>query len=87
VNWRNQADCARLTVAEFDRLFFENGNSNMAQAICSACVVTDECRDYATRNLIPFGVWGGESGAARRERLDITKTGEPRVHQLDSQAG
>jgi WhiB family redox-sensing transcriptional regulator len=38
-----------------------------AKAICAACRVLTECRDYALRTRQPFGVWGGLDEEQRRD--------------------
>ena len=40
-----------------------------AKAVCSVCPVAPECLDYAFRNFIHTGVWGGKSEMERRKLL------------------
>jgi WhiB family redox-sensing transcriptional regulator len=49
-------------------LFFpERGESTReAKATCATCNVSVECLDYAMRNQIKFGIWGGTSELERR---------------------
>ena len=53
-------------------LFFEQGTKE-AKLICRKCTVREECRDYAVKHFIDFGVWGGmshhELRAYRRKML------------------
>jgi WhiB family transcriptional regulator, redox-sensing transcriptional regulator len=69
VEWSNQAAC--LTAEP--EVFFPIGSSGgaldevtAAKAICAACGVLSECRDYALRTRQPFGVWGGLDEEQRR---------------------
>ena len=41
----------------------------VARRICATCTVQDPCLEYALRNRIDHGVWGG---ASERERRRIT---------------
>ncbi|MDH3753833.1 MAG: WhiB family transcriptional regulator [Acidimicrobiia bacterium] len=40
-----------------------------AQHICSSCPVQERCLEYALRNRIEHGVWGGHSERSRRRIL------------------
>jgi WhiB family transcriptional regulator, redox-sensing transcriptional regulator len=71
VNWRDSSACSGMT-----ELFFPDTTATTAaKAVCADCPVTEQCRSFADEHLIPHGVWGGESGADRRERLRIDKVG------------
>lgn len=78
MNWRDEALCGQavatgeLTQQQADDIFFEWGRPNAAQRYCDACPVSADCLQFATDNRIPYGIFGGEQGAARRERLGIT---------------
>jgi len=41
-----------------------------AKAICEACSVIDECREYALENGEQHGIWGGLNEVERREILN-----------------
>ena len=83
--WMNDAACGQLvrdgllTLDESDAIFFDNGNPQRAQQICANCPVRDECGVWAEEKSIPFGVFAGEQGAPRRERLGIDVSGYPRL--------
>lgn len=48
-----------------------NDGSADAKAICATCSVADECLEYALRNRIERGVWGGKSMHEREEILKL----------------
>jgi len=74
--WRLYAACADLPPDEADRIFFDLAVPNQALAICIDCPVADECRDFATKNAIPYGVWGCETATERRRRVGINLAGD-----------
>lgn len=48
---------------------FHSENYSMirrAIAFCNQCPVIEQCKDYAIRNNITYGVWGGTTGPQRR---------------------
>lgn len=52
----------------------------IAKAICAECPVQDHCLDYALRNGLDHGVWGGASERERRgirRRLRLAKPRGP----------
>lgn len=65
-SWRDRALCRGLDA----RLFFaERGESVQdAKALCRACPVCAECRDFAVDNCEPVGVWGATT-PQERQRL------------------
>ena len=44
-----------------------------AQAICQACPVADECREYALRHRVREGLWGNLTGRQRRDLRMVPK--------------
>ena len=62
--WMDDALCAQ---SDPDAWFPERGESaNAPKRVCAACLVRDECLEYAlTRHEID-GIWGGLSYAERR---------------------
>lgn len=42
----------------------------LAKSVCRACPVREQCLEYAIKNNIPYGVWGGLS---ERERRNLIK--------------
>ena len=63
-DWRSQAACRRMDVSLF---FTEVGrNLNAARRVCNACPVELACLQFAVRERIPHGVFGGKSPKERR---------------------
>lgn len=69
-DWRQRASCA--TIVDPD-VFFPIGTTGQAldqieaaKAICSTCVVKQECLDWALATHQETGVWGGLSEDERR---------------------
>ncbi|MFK0294740.1 WhiB family transcriptional regulator [Streptomyces sp. NPDC090442] len=48
--------------------------SDRAKAACVPCPLIEACLDYALRNEVRHGVWGGLSA---RERKQLPRTGSP----------
>jgi WhiB family redox-sensing transcriptional regulator len=66
--WRNQANCLGEDVNIF---FAEKGDAGvhalqLAKELCSVCLVSQECLDYALDNSISVGVYGGYTATQRR---------------------
>ena len=59
-SWRQQSLCADQT-----DIFFSGKRIDEAKSICGQCPVQSQCLDFAIRNDIPDGVWGG---LTRKER-------------------
>ncbi len=66
VKWMDQMSCT----PEDTEMFFSGVEKAQlaAKAICRACVVRGECLDYALKNRIDYGVWGGLNEDERKER-------------------
>lgn len=67
VEWMAEAAC-RVKPPEF---FFPADGSGVEEAIkvCGGCAVKSECLEYALKNRIDHGVWGGTSERERRRIL------------------
>ena len=62
--WQIQANCLGV---DPDLFFPERGASTReAKAVCRACVVREDCLEYALVNGEKFGIWGGLSERERR---------------------
>ncbi len=63
-DWQNYANCLGV---DPDLFFPERGASTKeAKAVCQACVVREDCLEYALENSEKFGIWGGLSERERR---------------------
>lgn len=63
-SWQLYANCLGV---DPDLFFPERGASTKeAKAVCRACVVREECLEYALDNSEKFGIWGGLSERERR---------------------
>ncbi|MGI8794920.1 MAG: WhiB family transcriptional regulator [Acidimicrobiales bacterium] len=66
-NWMDDGMCRDLDPAIF---FPSDGvGVEIARTICGECPVRDECLEFALRNRIDHGVWGGASERQRRRVL------------------
>ena len=65
--------CAKLHDKDY---FFPTGKVQEAerlpnlQAICSVCLHREECAEYAIKEKIEFGIWGGTTLTIRRRFFD-----------------
>ena len=78
--WLEQAVCRSKTELFFpseEQAGKEYALYRHAKLICAECPVAKECLDYAVRNQMFFGVWGGTTPKERRaiynESLYISK--------------
>jgi len=63
-SWQLYANCLGV---DPDLFFPERGASTKeAKAVCRACVVREDCLEYALDNSEKFGIWGGLSERERR---------------------
>ncbi len=65
--WMARGNCA----TEPPEIFFPSDGIGVinAQRICASCPVQEQCLEYALRNRIEHGVWGGYSERGRRRLL------------------
>lgn len=64
LTWQRLANCLGV---DPDLFFPERGASTReAKAVCRACVVREDCLEYAITNSEKFGIWGGLSERERR---------------------
>lgn len=62
--WTRDALCAEVGG---DMFFPDLGEAaHEAKKICAACPVRDACLEYALRNRVKEGIWGGMNYKARR---------------------
>ena len=79
MSWRQRGACRGLDPDVFYPSSDEE--SGEAKGICGSCVVRESCLEYALRNHIAHGVWGGASERerrriARRRRLESGRLAE-----------
>lgn len=60
-SWRHAAACRSESVDFFD------SNWHAAVKVCNVCVVRNQCLEFAVRNDIRSGIWGGMTPKARKE--------------------
>ena len=62
--WRNQAACSGLPT----KLFYpERGDrAPTARAVCRGCPVSDDCLEYAFREDVRHGIFGGKTEDERQ---------------------
>ena len=71
--WMNQGKCREVS---WDIFFPRHGKGViLAQEICAACPVSQECLEYALENHIDHGVWGGCSERERGRILRRRRSG------------
>jgi hypothetical protein len=79
--WMAEGACRGLAETlggrERDRLFYPTRGepTKRAEAMCADCPVRQECLDFALRNGMHFGIWGGMSESERqrmRREMRIT---------------
>jgi len=65
--WMAEGNCAQRP----PDLFFPHDGVGVEKAkkVCDGCPVLDRCLEYALRNRIEHGVWGGCSERQRRRIL------------------
>lgn len=71
-NWMAEGNCAS---APPDLFFPHDGvGVEKAKQVCVGCEVLDHCLEYALRNRIEHGVWGGCSERQRRRILKARRS-------------
>lgn len=68
--WTQHATCAQLGPGAADEFFFPDTTgpeSKAAVPICNDCPVRRECLNYALRNRIRYGTWGGMTVNQRKQ--------------------
>ena len=65
--WMRRGNCRE----EPPSLFFPSDGAGVdaARRLCATCPVKEPCLEYALRNRIDHGVWGGTSERERRRIL------------------
>lgn len=63
--WKD-AVCATID----PEIWFDPKDEHTARAICNACPLKELCTDYAVKNNIEHGIWGGTNP---QERVELVK--------------
>lgn len=58
-NWRLDALCAQMDGELFFPETTHTAEHKKARQICFRCPVREQCLEYALRNRVDFGIWGG----------------------------
>lgn len=91
--WRELSACRGVKGSREEKIsiFFDPIQSiaatlTPAQSLCRTCVVRQACLDYASRNRIVDGTWGGVTGkrALERARREYVQQESERQARLDS---
>jgi len=64
--WMERAKCRACDEIKWFPAQGESHLTKIAKQYCSDCPVKAECLNYATKNEIMHGVWGGKSAYERR---------------------
>jgi len=69
-DWPSHAACRDLDTERFFHPENERGprraaRESAAKAVCADCPVMEQCAEYALRNRVPYGIWGGLSETDR----------------------
>lgn len=69
--WRDEASCKEMGNSEFFMTLSNNGKEVLRRLqevrnICAGCKVNKECLDFAVRNEIAHGIWGGMTAPERK---------------------
>lgn len=72
--WRQHASCAGSDTTKFFPSKGKEANTQLvisnARIICGGCKVRKECLEFAVRNSIFYGIWGGLT-REERKRVDL----------------
>ncbi len=65
--WQARAVCATLPTRDSDALLFpKDGDYTAGKALCAGCPVREQCLDYAIKNRISDGMFGGLTPEERK---------------------
>jgi len=82
-SWMSEGDCA----SQPPEFFFPSDGVGveLAKKVCANCAVKEQCLEYALRNRIDHGVWGGASERQRR-RLIKQRRASRRIKSVTSRS-
>lgn len=82
--WRDSASCRTMGNADFFASLHNRSREALdrlarVREICGQCKVRTECLDFAVRNEIAYGVWGGLTSTERKQMFArVSVTGQRR---------
>jgi len=70
--WRDNASCKKMGNTLFFQTLHNNSKKilesiNEVKALCESCPVKEDCLDFAVRNDIKDGIWGGMTPTERKQ--------------------
>ena len=73
MDWMDKGNCVGVNP---NLMFPGRGYNNElreAKAICVVCIVKDECLEFALKEGIQHGIWGGKSERERRRLRSLRR--------------
>lgn len=74
MDWRLKGPCSKLSLTEYDRLFFPKSGRSIKEAKehCNGCPVADICLQFAIDNNCE-GIWAGTNYRERQKMVRVLK--------------
>jgi WhiB family transcriptional regulator, redox-sensing transcriptional regulator len=81
-SWRDLAACLDVVSADYDPFFADSAEVQAkAIAICTTCLVRDDCLTFAVRTGQQYGIWGGQPERIVRRLIAADRAGRPHHRQ------
>lgn len=83
--WRDDASCKKMGNTKFFQTPHNHNKKAIAiirevKAICGSCLVQKNCLDFAVKNEIKDGIWGGMTASERKQAFpQVSVMGQRRV--------
>lgn len=65
-NWMDKANCKNNVDIMFPEDYAHKQTIRLAKALCSQCIVVNQCGEYALKSGEVHGIWGGMTPAERK---------------------